>query len=614
MTRNTLSSLLLALLLFPASDLMAQVTRTDWQMHKGQGVIPLKLDSGMGHGAQEAYARADIPSKDDPGWVAPPNRETINFGGGSSSQINKAMCPAADGSRKPCGCWEAVDYTYFQTFVTVPPGTEVKEFTIAFDGMDDGSRVSIFDESGAEKLIESSYVKLGGRGTTNLAQDVQQPGTYRVVITQVDDCPTGNTLRSAKVVLNGKDIPNTAPPPTTPVVPNSHGDVHISTPDGLVFDFQAAGEFYLVRSGGPEVIVQARQEMWEENPKVSVNTAAAMMVDGDKLEFYLKPEHTLYINDKRTDWPSSQLTLPKGGTISPSGNNARRDLTIMWPDGSFGARVIMYGTSHIDLGAAKMKDGVRNYGGIIGNLDGNAQNDMKVRYGDQLTPPANITDLNRFGDSWRVPAGQSLFRGGSTAPVKPERQITVMDLDAEKRAEAKQTCQQAGVTDKLALGNCTYDVAQTGHKAFVESAKVFEQATKAAPPQVKVPGDAAARAAITGSIFPISERFELEQGAKYFSESGLHYLSLQDDGNLVVKTVDDRYVWGIQNSGKEWSRNNRAFMQEDGNLVTYDGNEPIWATDTYGKAGATLTLTPAGELHIIYRGKTIWNSAETEYK
>lgn len=283
----------------------------------------------------------------------------------------------------------------------------------------------------------------------------------------------------------------------------------------------------------------------------------------------------------------------------------------MWPNGNFGARVILFGSSHMDLGVARLSR-TTPYGGILGNLDGNPRNDMKVRYGEVLATPADIADLNRFGDSWRVPAGASLFRGGTTAPVKPKRQITVMDLDAEKRAEAKQTCKQAGITDKLALGNCTYDVAQTGEKAFVESAQAFEKATEAALPQTKVAGDIAGKAALTSSIFPIGEQYELEKGAKYFSESGLHYLSLQDDGNLVVETAAGRYVWGIQNSGKDYQRNKRAVMQEDGNLITYDGDTPIWATDTYGRAGATLT--PAGELHIVYRGSTIWNSAETAYK
>ena len=401
-------------------------------------------------------------------------------------------------------------------------------------------------------------------------------------------------------------------PPATPIVNNSHGDVHISTPDGLVYDFQAAGEFYLARSGGPEAIVQARQEMLKENPSVSVNIAAAMMVGGDKLEFYGKPERAFYLNDTKMALPSSDLTLPGGGSIISSGTAAQPDFTIMWPDGSFGARVIIFANSHLDLGVAKLKNNGVSYGGILGNLDGNAQNDMKVRDGDVLTPPANINDLNRFGDSWRVPAGESLFRGATTAPVRPERQLTVMDLDAGKRDEAKQTCEQAGITDKLALGNCTYDVAQTGNEAFVESAKVFEEATEAAPPQTKVAGDAAGKAALTNSIFPIAERFELEQGAKYFSESGLHYLVFQDDGNLVVYTAAGRYVWGIQNSGKDYQRNKRAVMQEDGNLVTYDGQEPIWATDTYGNAGAALTLTPAGELQIVRGGRTLWSSSNTQ--
>ncbi|WP_147333025.1 hypothetical protein [Archangium gephyra] len=102
------------------------------------------------------------------------------------------------------------DFSYFQTFVNVPAGTEVTEFTIWFEGMDDGSRVTIFNSQYPLGLVvPGSYVYIHGpeQQTANLAPYVQVGEVNRVVITQVDDCCSGNTLHRAEVRLNGAGIP-----------------------------------------------------------------------------------------------------------------------------------------------------------------------------------------------------------------------------------------------------------------------------------------------------------------------------------------------------------------------------------------------------------------------
>jgi hypothetical protein len=77
--------------------------------------------------------------------------------------------------------------------------------------------------------------------------------------------------------------------------PNTRGDPHILTIDGLSYDFQSAGEFVLLRGHGLEV--QARQTAvgtagpLDPNPHtglsscVSVNTAAAVRVGGHRITY-----------------------------------------------------------------------------------------------------------------------------------------------------------------------------------------------------------------------------------------------------------------------------------------------------------------------------------------
>jgi hypothetical protein len=55
---------------------------------------------------------------------------------------------------------------------------------------------------------------------------------------------------------------------------------------------------------------------------------------------------------------------------------------------------------------------------------------------------------------------------------------------------------------------------------------------------------------------------------------------MQGDGNLVMYNAADRPVWASNTAGHY-----DAFLvvQNDGNVVIYDGGRPIWATGTAGR-------------------------------
>ena len=100
-----------------------------------------------------------------------------------------------------------------------PVNIVITTFTIAFNGMDDGSRVTIFNSLyPAGLVVPGSYVYLGGSGTTNLKDYVVSGENNRVVVTQVDDCCSENNLRSAVVVLNGEPV-------VTPAAPTTWGQI-----------------------------------------------------------------------------------------------------------------------------------------------------------------------------------------------------------------------------------------------------------------------------------------------------------------------------------------------------------------------------------------------------
>ena len=191
-----------------AATALAQ-TRTPWQMHDGLEVTPA---NPLGlvqfsclpavHGDPCEYDVATIPPGNDPGWGAAPNPETIGF-----SVFPSRVCSA------PTTCFAYGDFTYFQTLVDIPANVVVTTFTIDFNGMDDGCRVTIFNSTYPGGLVvPGSYVFLGGSGTTNLQAYVVPGEVNRVVVTQVDDCCIANNLQSAVVVLNGTVVNTNQPP------------------------------------------------------------------------------------------------------------------------------------------------------------------------------------------------------------------------------------------------------------------------------------------------------------------------------------------------------------------------------------------------------------------
>ncbi|HEU4407297.1 MAG TPA: hypothetical protein VFS43_18660 [Polyangiaceae bacterium] len=183
------------------SVVAAALSRTPWQMHDGfepGQLIAFGCDPAPQHGNICEYDVATVPPAGDAGWGPAPNPDTIGF------DIPSRVCGAPGGQT----CFVYGDFTYFQTFVDIPATTAVTTFTIDFNGMDDGSRVTIYNSANpGGTVVPGSYVFLGGSGTANLAGLVVSGEVNRVVITQVDDCCSANRLHSAVVNLNGVFVP-----------------------------------------------------------------------------------------------------------------------------------------------------------------------------------------------------------------------------------------------------------------------------------------------------------------------------------------------------------------------------------------------------------------------
>jgi hypothetical protein len=100
----------------------------------------------------------------------------------------------------------------------------------------------------------------------------------------------------------------------------SIGDTHLTTFDGLHYDFQASGDFVLAEAGS-DFIVQTRQESGAPTwPLASVNKAVATQMGKTRVAIYIEPTR-LTIDGQPNDLADGKtLLLPIGIRVSRQGN------------------------------------------------------------------------------------------------------------------------------------------------------------------------------------------------------------------------------------------------------------------------------------------------------
>lgn len=353
-----------------------------------------------------------------------------------------------------------------------------------------------------------------------------------------EDCPNG-VMPCGGPPLSKTDI-ETIKRWIVGSAPNTEGDPHIRTVDGVNYDFQSAGEFVLLRDAGMEL--QARQSaVTTAGPLganahtglsscVSVNTAVAMRVGDHRVTYQpnlanpndevssnnpdLKAPHLqLRIDGKPTTLGEQGIALRNGGRIIAT--NDAGGLEVQYPGGtriavtpSFWQRHQIH-FMHVNVYHARAVDG------IMGAI---APNNWLPRLsnGDFLGPrPASLAQRHQdlyetFADSWRVDASNSLFHyepglshesflvpgwpvsaaQNCLAPAQPGVPIPTAPITPMAQAQAEQHC--AGLDDPQRFDNCVQDVMATGDAVFAASyqqSQALDQRILIAPPQLNKPAD-----------------------------------------------------------------------------------------------------------------------------
>jgi hypothetical protein len=198
-TVMTKGLVLMLLACFAITSLNAQVSRTPWQKHD-IGYTATEKATVMnlpGHGDISLYQYAAIPAQNDGAWQLASLNASGNIQFSQSSRL-------LDGT-----CYQRVDFTYFQTILTIPADLTVTNCSVGFDAADDGVRVYVFNATHTtpeSAFVPGSEIKLGQPPVTTNIASLLVPGENRIVFVQADDCPFDNNMTNGRISINGTTV------------------------------------------------------------------------------------------------------------------------------------------------------------------------------------------------------------------------------------------------------------------------------------------------------------------------------------------------------------------------------------------------------------------------
>jgi hypothetical protein len=243
------------------------------------------------------------------------------------------------------------------------------------------------------------------------------------------------------------------------------GDTHLTTFDGLLYDFQAAGDFLLTQAEG--FTVENRQVSGAPTwPNATVNKAVATQMGNTRVAVCTEPSRIFVDGREREIGEGQIISLPGGVGILHTGNV----YLVQDETSGDGIRAENNGAYiNLTVGLGHWPVTVR---GVLANANGNV-NAIEAQTGVVLVAPFEFNQFyHEFTDSWRVPEKDSLLApcGENVVTGIPQEPFYANNLPPQLRERAQRVCAAAGIREKALLEACIIDVAFTGRE---EAAKVY---------------------------------------------------------------------------------------------------------------------------------------------
>ena len=200
----------------------------------------------------------------------------------------------------------------------------------------------------------------------------------------------------------------------------SWGDPHMFTFDGLHYDFQATGDFVLVRALDSDLDIQVRQAPWQANPQTTLNVGLATVIDGSDVVFDVSQPHPL-VNGSALMLAMGESQPLGGGSLSRtriSNYGIQGDLyTLSYATGDR-LDVQLFPDFCIDPTVYLLHS--QQVVGLLGNNNGRAGDDLALRDGTMPPDPLAAEHLyGEFAADWLVAPADSLFTRLEQAVATP---------------------------------------------------------------------------------------------------------------------------------------------------------------------------------------------------
>ena len=293
----------------------------------------------------------------------------------------------------------------------------------------------------------------------------------------------------------------------------SKGEPHLTTFDGVGYDFQGAGDFTLVESVNGDFDVQVRYVQIDDN--VTVASAVATEVDGQNvvidsegIEFVEDPNNLGNLIPRVTrsggggeatvTIDGEEVQIASGGSIDVGNSRIFRssgeEYTIVYAgengvleDGDDQLVVNYFRPGTINIVDVYLGDEQQgNITGLLGNLNGNPDDDIALRDGTVLPRPLEFDRLyGDYREDYRVASiEESLFtyEDGQSPdtfynPNFPEALLTYDTLSPELRAKGDAAALEAGYEPgTFEFESVAFDFAITCDPAFLEGRETDPEA------------------------------------------------------------------------------------------------------------------------------------------
>ena len=193
--------------------------------------------------------------------------------------------------------------------------------------------------------------------------------------------------------------------------------------DGLHYDFQATGDFVLVRALDSDLEIQVRQAPWQANPQTTLNVGLATVIDGSDVVFDVSQPHPL-VQGTAFMLAIGESKPLGGGSLSRTSISKYGILgdlyTLSTADGD---RLDVQFFPNFCIDPTVYLIHSQQVIGLLGNNNGRADDDLALRDGAMPPDPLGAEHINgAFATDWLVAPADSMFSRFDRAVATPSLQ------------------------------------------------------------------------------------------------------------------------------------------------------------------------------------------------